>query len=61
MAFKTKWGATYNQNDEEKEENIGDILELEPEVLWDEGQRGVLSRPNLVASELVHRGAVLVE
>lgn len=28
--------ATYNQDDEEEEEDVCNVVELEPEVLWDE-------------------------
>lgn len=30
------YGDTYNQNYKEKEKYVGDILELEPQVLWNE-------------------------
>lgn len=53
--------ATYNKDNEEKEEDVGNVLELKPQVLWDEGQWGVFGCPDLVTRKLVKRIAILVE
>jgi hypothetical protein len=39
---------TYYQDIIKKEEDIGNVVELEPDVFWYERQRGILGRPDLV-------------
>ena len=40
--------STYHQDHEEEEKDIGDVMELEPEVLRNERQGGILGCSNLV-------------
>ncbi len=40
---------TYTKNDDEKEVDVGNVVELKVQILWDEAERRVLGRPDLVA------------
>ena len=42
----------YLENDDEKKVYVGDIVELQPEVLRNKAQWSVLSSPDLVPGEL---------
>lgn len=53
--------STYHKDNNEQEEDVGNVLELEPEVLRDEGQGRVLGRPDLVSRVRLRWVAVLVE
>ena len=39
---------TYTENNDEKEVDVGNVVELKPQVLWYETQGGVFSGPYLV-------------
>lgn len=39
---------TYHQDNQEQEEYISDVVELKPQVLWNEGKRCVFGSPDLV-------------
>lgn len=51
---------TYHKNDQKQEENIGDVVELKPQVLRDERQRCIFGRPDFVSRKLLKRMALLV-
>lgn len=42
-------GDTYAQDDQKQEEDVGNIVELKPNVLWNKRQRGVLGGSDLVS------------
>jgi hypothetical protein len=52
---------TYSENDEEQEKDVGDVVELEPQVFRDEGYRGILGRSNLVPGEKLPWQAILIK
>ena len=41
-------GLTYIENDDEKEVDVGNVVELKPQVLWYETQRCIFRGPYLV-------------
>lgn len=42
-------GDTYAQDDQKQEEDVGNVVELKPNVLWNKRQRGVLGGSDLVS------------
>ena len=53
--------STYDQDNQEQEENVGDIVELEPQVLGHEGYGCILGRSNLVTREGLDGVTILVD
>jgi hypothetical protein len=54
-------GATYTEDDDEEEIDIGDVVKLPIQVLGDEAQRGIFGGSDLVPHELLFPMALLVE
>lgn len=57
---RTMKARTYNEDVDEKEENVGDLVELEPQVFGDKGERCVLCGPDLVPVVGVYRVTFLI-
>lgn len=51
---------TYSENDDDEEEDVGDVVELEIQVLGDEGERRVFGGADFIACKLVDGVAVLI-
>jgi hypothetical protein len=56
----TSGSATYRKNDQDKEVDVSNIMELVPQILWYEAERRVLGRPDLVPAVALERVAILV-
>ena len=44
-------GSTYTKNNDEEKVQVGDIVELEPQIFRDEAQRGVFGSSDLVSAK----------
>jgi hypothetical protein len=53
-------GETYTEDNNEQKVHVGDIVELEPQILWHETERRVLCGSYLVARVVCDRVAVFV-
>ena len=51
---------TYSKNDQEEEIDIGNVMELEPQVFGYETQRGILRRSDFVPGKLHSRMIVFI-